>query len=80
MSEKKTIKVSKLGETIFFQVMDSNKEILFECTDIIRNWGISRCADWIRRYNEEHDETKESSEPITDTNPDGESTSEDTGV
>lgn len=51
-SDKKQIVVSKFGDSNMFTIKDKNDEILYECIEPFRRWGIDRCAQWIKRYNE----------------------------
>ena len=50
-NKKKKVNVSQLGQTFLFSVLNEEDEIVFECIEPFRNWGINRCGEWIRRYN-----------------------------
>jgi len=61
-AEKKQIVVGKLGESLLFTVKNKNGDVLFECYEPVKRWGIDRCANWIRQYNSSIEEEKEEKE------------------
>lgn len=61
-TNKKQIVVGKLGDGLMFSVKDSSGEILYECTEPFRAWGINRCAEFIRTYNEEQEDYRKAIE------------------
>jgi len=61
-TDKKQIVVGRLGDGLMFTVKDPSGEILFECIEPFRSWGISRCANWIKRYNEKENEVEDDTE------------------